>query len=524
MKINIDMMGDRRVAFALLMVSYVFLLSIPLVDVPLNEDSMASLPIKIFLSENRLEFVPFMSFTYFAQFAYGLAFAGIFGFSFANLQLATIVLSGLTVTAFYFLLRRYVGKTESALGALLLLTNPIFINYSHSFASDLHALFYIVLATYFGARAVETNSNRHLFMCVLASTAGFYVRQYSIAILGGVFLYYILVQRKNLTAKKFAIMTVIPSIAVIAWLYWAFFVSPRIVLDIYHTPGLGLTQLANVSRSLFFMSLFFLPFGPAVLANIKTVFARVDRRAFWVGGAAVGISIAWLAQRAITGKYLLYGVSVINQKGIGNIGILGRDARAPIFPEMLWIPIVAMSLVCLFYLAVTVYNNRKDAKTLPLIFIALAYLVATDISRLTIDRYFIAMMIPLTPLLMRELSKMRNYRLLLGGALVLMAVWGWYGTYEHVTINKVGWDATQELVRNGVDVQAIDGSVDFNVFYSTCTTQKVFCELNYACVPEKTECDYTLTFIPDDDVVTSRDYFSPFGNKRGTLYVVRANE
>lgn len=499
------------------MFSYVFLFSLRLTNSPMSEDALYYWSIKHFIDTGVVQFHPLIAPTFFLQFFYGLAFVKLFGLGFAVLQAATILVAGATVPLFYIFLRRFFSSTQALAGALVLLSNPIFVYLSHSFLTDIYALFFILAAALFGHRAIATRSDRDLLICSVFSIAGFYVRQWALAIVGGVFLYYLLQRRRELNIRKIAIMLVIPLLAVTPWLYWA--QAHSLVRLQYHLPQLGLNIAGNLLRPLYFLSLMFLPFSLVFLYNMRAKWKRVASARI-AGFVAVALLAVWYAQRIVAGKGLWFGVNILNQQGLGQIMVLHPVAvkdlvtihaslKAALFPGALWIPVVALSFVALFFLAVSVYTERKNSEMSPLLFMAAAYALAVIPSALTIDRYFLVMMALLVPFVLKRAVTLKHWRPLMGVAVVLMAFWGWVGTYDYQSWNEAKWDVARELINSGVDPKVIEFYGELGLLYDSC-------------MDGHGVCSYRVTLNPNDGtVVASKDYLQPWGNIGNRIYGVK---
>jgi hypothetical protein len=105
-------------------------------DFPVNDDWNHAAAVRGLAERGRLEIGPTTSATLLLQAFWGAAFARLLGFSFDTLRLATLVLAALALVGFNRLLAELFGARRALLGSLALLCNPLFVNLSYSFMTD----------------------------------------------------------------------------------------------------------------------------------------------------------------------------------------------------------------------------------------------------------------------------------------------------------------------------------------------------------------------------------------------------
>jgi hypothetical protein len=120
----------------LLGLALLLLLVPPAGNFPVNDDWNHAGAVRALVEDGRLEIGPTTSATLVLQALWGAGFARLFGFSFETLRLATLVLAALALVGFALLLSELFGARRAVLGALLLLFNPLFVNLSYSFMTD----------------------------------------------------------------------------------------------------------------------------------------------------------------------------------------------------------------------------------------------------------------------------------------------------------------------------------------------------------------------------------------------------
>ena len=110
----------------------------PIGEFPLNDDWAYAKIIKTFMLKGVIQPSEWGEAFFFTQMIWGLAFCKIFGFSFTILRLSEIILAFIGVIVFYHLLNRVTkSKTLVSVGTLLLVFNPVFLQQSNTFQTDI---------------------------------------------------------------------------------------------------------------------------------------------------------------------------------------------------------------------------------------------------------------------------------------------------------------------------------------------------------------------------------------------------
>jgi hypothetical protein len=120
---------------ALAMLALLSVLS-PQGEFPINDDWVHARVVQVLLERGRLESFGLDWPVARLPGLLGALFAEVFGFSHTVLRASTLALAAAGVLACYALLRDLLGPARALLGALVLLINPLFVNLSYSFMTD----------------------------------------------------------------------------------------------------------------------------------------------------------------------------------------------------------------------------------------------------------------------------------------------------------------------------------------------------------------------------------------------------
>lgn len=165
----------------------IWLLTITIVpprgDFPLNDDWMYAKVVQHLVETGEYQATPYADPTFILQAYWGAAFVKIFGFSFETLRVSTLVLGLVAVWAAHWAAREAGLTTRWAfLVALTLLVNPLFLNLSYTFMTDVPFLALSVLAGAAYLRALRTNLTRWIAVATSIAMIAFFVRQFALVV------------------------------------------------------------------------------------------------------------------------------------------------------------------------------------------------------------------------------------------------------------------------------------------------------------------------------------------------------
>jgi len=146
-----------RLAYAAFFLIFIgaFLFVRPFGEFPLIDDWVHSLTIHSYLADGDFFYSPLLASFLHVPILYGIGLGKLFGFSFFLLRLSNLILGFFTVIIFYRFLRHLKNPPPASfLLSLLLWFNPIFFSLSHTFMSEIPALFFLVTALFLNDLAI----------------------------------------------------------------------------------------------------------------------------------------------------------------------------------------------------------------------------------------------------------------------------------------------------------------------------------------------------------------------------------
>lgn len=150
-------------------------------DFPLNDDWMYAKVVQHLVETGQYQPTPYADPTFILQAYWGAAWAKVFGFSFETLRLSTLVLALVAIWAAHWAAREAgLNARWAFLVALTLLVNPLFMNLSYTFMTDVPfiALTLVSIAAYL--RAYRTENVVWIAAATSICGAAFFVRQFAL--------------------------------------------------------------------------------------------------------------------------------------------------------------------------------------------------------------------------------------------------------------------------------------------------------------------------------------------------------
>lgn len=524
---------DLMSILVLVVVSYILIFLIPPMDFPLSDDYAYYSEVKTFLEEGRIAMHRSATATSIVQVLIGSAASTILGLSHKTLMLTTMLISVIPIVFTYIWLRLWSGRLVSFLGSILFLLNPTYYYHSHTFMTDIYALTFMVPSLYFLYVGVRRRDDRFLAAGIALSLAGFWVRQYSILLVGGSILWYIyriLVDRKNeFTLKRILMLIVIPAINMLVW--WMLF---PILHDLEHkcvyVLGIGGWVPKNMLQALLFTGYFIFLMGIAYLLRAKDVmenFRGLNKyvRAFLV--LVFAVLILFMVLRTLYGLGNLwvpampFAYATANPNGIGPAPIAG--SKPNLFPIWLWWPICILSVIAAFGISVSALRKLNDRMLILLLAFIFSFIVPQTFYGNFFDRYYMLIIPMVLPIVF---SSIKSRRILISCLLVSAAVsgfWSYYGVYDHFSWNSARWEGINYLLSMGVQDWEIDGGMEYNArFFQGCQNIDVKPVRWYGWAYSISD-RYVVSLSPLDgyDVMKEIPYTDAFGWEAGRVYILK---
>ena len=163
--------------------SLLLLLIQPIVNFPLNDDWSYAFAVQSWVEDGNLEYRGWMSMTLFAQVVWGSLFAKVFGFSFTILHLSTLVLAFWGSFFTYLLAKSFRINHYIALFIALIITlNPIYLNLSFTFMTDVPFYTFSVISIYFFVQHLTFKKQKYFLLGTLFCIIALLTRQLGLVI------------------------------------------------------------------------------------------------------------------------------------------------------------------------------------------------------------------------------------------------------------------------------------------------------------------------------------------------------
>ena len=153
----------------------------PIGDFPLNDDWCYGKSVKTLQENGYLKLYNWGEMTLVGQVYYGYLFTKVFGFSFTVLRCSTLVLA---LLSFFGILKIFnvigLSKQLSKVGLLLCMFNPIFLELSFTFMTDIPFYTITIYVCYFFIKHIKTQQTKYLIFAFLCAIVAYSIRQLAI--------------------------------------------------------------------------------------------------------------------------------------------------------------------------------------------------------------------------------------------------------------------------------------------------------------------------------------------------------
>lgn len=445
-------------------------------DFPLNDDWAYARTVRELVSTGHFMRVPWTWVPLVTQALIGAAFASVAGFSHAVLRDAGWFMGWLGVLGSYVLCRQAGARPAVAtLGAAAVGLNPVWLNLSYTFMTDVPFATLVTWSLVAGVRAARLDSWTALGAATLLALAATLTRQTGLAIPLAFAGAVCIASPRSRRAWVFALIgvaTVVGTYAAAQSLLLSPAGSKLYTLTDYRevflaSSTLGFQIAENGLVTAIYLGVF--------LAPVTGVAARSISARVLLGAALAGALIAtfgvWRMHLALPP-----GINVVRNLGLGPVGMRGADALPAIGPGIWWgltamggAGVAAASTLVLRDLASRWSGARLDAGRLLLLALPAIYLAPQIARSPYFDRYLLAVLPPLVALLSSAMPGVPRAarRHWASGVTVLagLAAFGVAGTHDYLERARTKWALCDELFARGVSHRQIDAGQDFNGWF-----------------------------------------------------------
>lgn len=472
----------------------------PAGEFPLNDDWSYTLSLQQWYDSHHYHLLGWTSMPLISQLTWGLVFCKIFGFSFTVLRYSTLVLGLAGGIGAYFLAREFTAnKGVCLLAASILLLNPIYLNLSNTFMTDVPFTSFVIFSLLFFVKGLRQDKTAYYiqgFLFVLVATL---LRQ--LGLLVACAFSAALLMKHGFSRRSLLIAALSVGLPLGIYLLYNHWLKAqhdypikydegfrRIKNNLFSKDHSTVKYLLRQALNIFlYTGAFIFPF--IFVTGWRTVWRHRRSPAFFACLAAMAaVGIYCLVHR---NNISLMG-NIMNPYGLGVVdlrdGAILQPGNLHPLPSILW------HLLCVagiigggFLLWALVQGVRRifdkdNAAVLFLIGFAALYCLVMLVGG-TYDRYLIPL-IPVSIVLLQaampsdagaqesagELRK-RSFpsRIRVYAALAFLLAGAWFsiaGTANYLAWNRARWDGLHYLLdEKGIPSTKIDGGFAFNGYY-----------------------------------------------------------
>ena len=480
----------------LLLALLTVLLVSPAGDFPLNDDWIYAQAVQGILEDGHFSGHPYSTALLVVQAYWGALFCSVFGFSFVVLRCSTLVLwlAGAWAAA-------RCGKEcglsrgPALLAGVVVLANPLVINLSYTFMTDVPFLALSAFSGLFFLRALREPKWQWVALGSAIAAAAFFVRQFAVLVPAA---YAVTVSVQWLRTRSKISWPYVGALA-IPWVVAAVLLPmvPSAAGELGHTwdpDVLGKDMGARISGGIRFVLIcamyLCLFLFPIILAGVlrRRPQDGLSAGARWSIFAGLFASALYIVHGEAPGRmpfYVLYnmiydfGVGPLTLRGLYQSGALWRPVQ---IGDWWWVPtLIGIGLACIVLrdlasrsvvmifgsIGVELEPDAQRARQELFLLIWGAFIVVALFNPwlpVRFDRYLIAAVVPVGVLLTCWMGTPRKGGWMLAGAgCVLLYGFSVVCLQDYMAWNTARWTALERLATtHGVPDERIDGGYEFN--------------------------------------------------------------
>jgi 4-amino-4-deoxy-L-arabinose transferase-like glycosyltransferase len=442
-------------------------------DFPLNDDWAYAQTTHNFLETGRFERTSWTWAPVITHTAVGAVFSKVCGYSFETLRLSGLFMGWLGVLGTYALCRQVGARPRLAvLGASLVALNPLHVNLSHTYMTDVPFATLTTWSLVLLCRGLARRSWTWLALGTVLAVSAVLLRQPGLAIPVALVIALVATRPCDKGALVAACLITIATAL-------AHFVVPNLVFGPHDSGTMfGFSHLASNARSSSFLwrcavnglaqfcylGVFLAPVTVGIVTLARGASRRVAVTSLVLTSALLCATVAY--------DLLPYRGNVIYDVGVGPALIDGVEQLPRIGVGISYVLTgigFAAGFLALGALVHAAWVHRRairaHADRLLLALVPLIYLPPLLTRSPCFDRYLLPVLPPLVALLLLLPPPIRRGTLVrrqLGfAALVVLGVFAVAGTRDYLERNRCQWTLLEILLREGVGPEEIDGGFEF---------------------------------------------------------------
>jgi 4-amino-4-deoxy-L-arabinose transferase-like glycosyltransferase len=467
--------GRTSVLILVLLFLAVLALTNPVGDFPLNDDWSYGQAVHSLVSSREYRLTNWTSMPLLTQVLWGALFSLPAGFSFTALRFSTLLLSLAALLCLLLLVRSRGERLFPALLApLLLLFNPVYLDLSHTFMTDVPFIAFTLGSLLLLVRGTEERSRFLLGLGMCLALLATLLRQTGVLIPIAFGIGYLSSRginvRRTLLTVCFLALTVIPLIAYTAWLSstgqlpTGFHAQWDQISSVFASglPGIGKQIVSSLLTTYVYLGLFTLPFGLFFVSGSSR-----KRLLTFALASAVLLAATRLLHVGLPGN-------ILSDRGVGPFTLAHSD-RFTVFSGTA-VSTVVLGLLALVGGALLLEMLTRSLRSVrssmsSAVSLSFAGLCLASISFVSqFDRY---MLLHLPLLLVPASFELRRHPptkpalTAAFAATLVYAVFSVSAVHDYMAWNRTRWLATRYVTNDlGVPPERIDGGFEFNGLYT----------------------------------------------------------
>jgi hypothetical protein len=510
----------------------VILLINPTGNFPLNDDWCYAKSVKTLLEDNYLKLYNWGEMTLVGQVIWGFLFTKLFGFSFTVLRVSTLVFA---LISFFGLIKIFklinLSDQLSMFAVLLCMFNPIFLELSFTFMTDVPFYTLSIYVFYFFLKNIKTQNPKYIIYAFVLCGLAYSIRQLALVYALSWFVF-------SVFSNKFKIQNFIKSFLLLL-LFVVFSIgfdfllkSSGVIQERFNSKfHLLINNLLNFdkgqvafSAKLFFTSLAYIGLfiSPIIIFKIK----QVNKLYLRILTPIYTIIVFCFLYRC---NYILPSLDNIwIDFGVGPFTLYNENPHfkktpSPYMPNAFYYVLTIIGVFCSSILLYPLFEIVKYKKLLiednKVKFFTLVFMIIYLFPFLIValyDRYLLVLF-PLGIVCVLSDYKGRTSSLNKSYALVFTVGLAWFSvcaTHDYLSWNRVRWEVLNELTdTQKISTKKINGGAEFITWYHFSETKEKWWE-------DVTPVYVITTDVNSRDKVINEYKYSRWLPGEGRLYLI----
>jgi len=477
----------------------------PIGEFPLNDDWAYSRLVFNYVENGVITSTGWEGSLFYPQMFLGIFLSTIFGFSFSMLRITVVIISIIGLVLFFIIFNRLTKSVGfTTIGSVLIVFNPIYLQYTNTFYPDIPYTIVTFLSFWFLLHFLCNGYSRDYLLGLFFAIVAVSLKQTGVSILLAFAVTYLIFNKKNLKSFVFSFFPIIAIIFLL--LSYKFFSESMGVL-----PGYGsysdmaniifriiinptITDFQKISYYTLNTTLVLGLFGfPVAIPSSYLLIRKKEFTKLQLSWLIVGFFLYTLViviKIFLRGKYIPFSSNNVYDIGLGSIVLTGIDQNMipgiPGVGQMFWFfmslvgAIGFVSMIFLFILSIKEYlqySNTENKNHVIASVFSLLVLLVFIVPHLLVNvmaRYmmnilpFLLVVIFSSLLVLDGKYSLLSQKLYRNSLLFFtpIIVFGILATHDYMSFNRTKWDALRFLTeKEKIPVEKIDGGFEFNEWY-----------------------------------------------------------